>query len=693
MALGLVLGRYAQAQAPVAQPDTDKVQEVVVTADRRAENIQKVPIQVTAFSGQALTNANVRTTQDVLNLTPNVSMDHSYTFLNSFVVVRGIQEVNNADSPLAIVVDGVPQNNQKEAFLDLFDVDQVEILRGPQGGLYGRNAIGGAMIVTTKAPTNTFQGFGQIDYGNGDYYQGTAAVSGPIIADKLMFRLAADIGGFGGLVNNTYLDKDVDHVNHDDTLQARLLAYPTDWLSVDLRARYNWFKAGAIQDSVVASGNANDFEQPISDFEGQTNGHVGSETIKLDAKLGFATLTSITSYTDLIEANRGDLDFSNPVADPGGFLGVLGPVGQGQNLAVKDTSQEFRLVSPSAQRFRWVTGLYYVHEDRRLETRAFFDPAHTDGEYYDPSLRLIDRPEIDGNDAWAIYGQADYDLTDKLTITGALRYDHDYRGQVDPTTGAFRSVAFSSPQPKLTLTYHIDDDRLLYATYSTGFRSGGFNAPGVSILQYKDEKLFNYEGGFKSSWFDHRLVLNGDVYYAIDHDYQFFFVDVATASQIIGNLDSVRIWGVELEGQAHLAPGLDLSGALGTTDTDIQKSTVFTGVDGNHTPKTVPWKLNLGLQYRRPLTQDIDGFVRVDYEHRDSKYWQIDNLNVQHPLNLVSGRIGLIRGPYAVYFWGKNLTNEKYYEDYNPAKFSGGGSDIGWLAEPRSYGVELKASF
>ncbi|HEY4126070.1 MAG TPA: TonB-dependent receptor plug domain-containing protein, partial [Rhizomicrobium sp.] len=322
-----------------AMADSDQIETVTVTAEHRSENIQKAPLQVSAFSGDQLAAASVKDTQDVLNLVPNVTMAHSYTFLNSFVTVRGISEINNADSPMSVVVDGVPQNNQKQMMMDLFDVQQVEVLRGPQGGLYGRNAIGGAMIITTKAPTDTFQGTADVSYGNGDAYDAIASVSGPIIDDKLLFGASADFRGDGGRINNTYLDKDVDRVNHDDTGRLRLIALPTSWLTLDLRGSYNDFKGGAIWDSVVFSGNANDIKPPVSDFLGQTTGHVADTTFKFDADLGFATLTGITGYTYLREDNRGDLDFTNPVDNPGGFLGFLGPVGQGQNLKVRETSQ------------------------------------------------------------------------------------------------------------------------------------------------------------------------------------------------------------------------------------------------------------------------------------------------------------------------------------------------------------------
>ncbi len=647
-------GAFTAAQAD----EGSTIEAVTVTAERRSENIQKVPIQVTAYSGDQLAAAAAKNVQEVVNLIPNVEMAHSYTFLNSFVTIRGVSEINNADSPMSVVVDGVPQNNQKQMMMDLFDVSQVEVLKGPQGGLYGRNAIGGAMIITTSTPTNTFEGTADVTYGNGNAYDATASISGPIIDDKLLFRASGDMQGDGGRIENTFADKKVDSVNHDDTGRLRLIAYPTSWLTLDLRGSYNDFKGGAIWDSVVFSGNANDIEPPVSDFVGQTTGHVADATFKFDADLGFATLTGITGYTDLKEDNRGDIDFTNTVDNPGGFLGVLGPVGQGQNLKVDETSQELRLVSPSDGRFRWIAGAYYVHTNKSLLTRGFFDLDHKPDQFNDPAQLLLQKSEIDRNDAWALYGQADYDLTSQLTLSGALRYDSDHHQQTDPSTGIVREKTYKSPQPKATLTYHFDDDRLVYATYSTGFRSGGFNAPGVSILDFKPETLTNYEAGFKTSWLDNRLVVNGAVYYADDHDYQFFFVDAATASQIIANINQVHIWGVELETQYQVTDGLQLFAGLGTTNTDIEKSTTFTGIDGNKTPKTIPWSIKLGVQYDHPITESVNGTIRIDYTHDAKEYWQIDNLDIQRPLNLLSGRAGIEFDNWGLYIWGQEILGD-----------------------------------
>ena len=690
--------------AASAQPaDSQQLQPVIVTAQRRAQNIQSVPIQVTALSGEQLAAAGVTNSQQALNLIPNVTVAHSFTFLNSFVTIRGVSEINNADPPMLVVVDGVAQNSQKQLLMNLFNVKQVQVLMGPQGGLYGQNAIGGVMIITTRGPSNQFHSHLDLKYGNGAAYGATGSFSGPLIKDKLLFSIDGNVRGSGGLIKNTYLHRNVDAVNHDDTIRLRLLALPTSWLTLDLRGDYNGFKGGATWDSVVFSGNANDIQPPQSDYPGGTYGHVSDLAFKFDADLGFATLTGVTGYTNLAEDYRGSLDFTNPLINPGGLFGLFGPVGQGQNLSTAITSQEIHLASRNDQPLRWIVGAYYEQTTKSLATRAFFETPVGSDQYYNPSAVIINRNEGDHNHSWALYGQADYDLTSRLTATVGLRYDAASLAQTNlasPGFGAVVRKTETDTEPKATLAYHFTKQALGYLTYSTGFRGGGFNSPGISAPfseYFAPETLTNYEAGFKTTWLNRRLIVNGDYYYDVDHNYQFFFVNAANGSQIIQNLNRVHISGLELSAQAVVTKGLQVFGGVGTTHTDIidsaSVSAAFPGIDGNHTPKTIPWNLKAGFQYERSLGEGMQGTLHVDYTHDGKQYWQVDNRAVQKPLNLLDARAGVEFAPWGIYVWGRNLTNERYYEDYNSAKFTGLPYDIGSLAEPRTYGVELTAKF
>ncbi len=682
------LAQTSQSGATGATPG-----DIVVTAQRRAQNLQDVPIQVTAIGAVTIERAGIKSTADALALVPNVSFDESFTYLNSFVTVRGISQINNADPPVAIVVDGVPQNNQKQARMDLFDIERIEVLKGPQGGLYGRNALGGAINIVTKQPSNSFEGFLDGSYGNGNAVDVNAAISGPLVKDALLFRISGSYKHDGGRIENIYTGDDVDFVHHDYSFRGQVNYNGIQNLKLDLRGDYRNFSAGGIYDSIVASGNANDIAPPRTNIEGLTFGHVTNGSFKFDYDLGGAILTGITGYSDIIEKYRGDVDFSNPRDLPGGFFGFGFQAGQGQNLSVEQISQELRLVSDSKAPFRYIFGGYYLHTDRDLTTRAFVDLNGSRAGFDNAALRLVNLQESNKNTAYAVYGQFDYDITDSLILSGALRYDRDHRQQQDVSTGAVRKRSFDSVQPKATLTYKIDPRKLIYATYSTGFRSGGFNAPTVAIPVFKDERLQNFEAGFKTSWLDRRLIINGAIYFERDKNYQFFFVDAATASQIIGNIDRVNIWGVELDAQALVADGLQLSASIGTTDTNIRRSALYPTAIGNHTPKTVPWSLNLAAQYSRPISDALNLILRADYKHNARKFWQVDNVDVQRAINLVNLRAGIESKTWSLYGFGRNIFNVRYYADYNPANFSGLPYDTGFRAQPATYGIEAKIKF
>jgi iron complex outermembrane recepter protein len=334
-----------------------------------------------------------------------------------------------------------------------------------------------------------------------------------------------------------------------------------------------------------------------------------------------------------------------------------------------------------------------------LLTRAFLEIPPGSDQFDNPVLTIINRDEHDQEYSTAFYAQADYDITHNLTVLAAFRYDTDrieQTNEASPGIGQTVQSNESSPEPKATITYHFDSNALGYATYSTGFRAGGFNAPNIAAPYtefFMPEKLTNYEVGFKTSWLDQALIVNGAYYYAIDHNYQFFFVNASDGSQVIQNLNLVHIDGVELNVQAVVSHGLKFFGGLGTTHTDIVESTEFPSAVGNKTPKTIPWSLKLGVQYDRPLGNDMNGTIRVDYTHNAREYWQIDNLDIQRSLDLVNLRTGIEFHNWGVYLWGKNLTNERYYEDYNPSKYTGLPYDIGSLAEPLTYGIEFKAHF
>ena len=700
-ALGLTLiaasfGATAQESVPVppaavAAAPAETLETVKVTAQGRTQELQDVPISVKTFSAKQIEATGIASTQDFINLTPNVAFDHSFTFANSFVTIRGVSQLNNADSPVAVVVDGVPQNNQKQLKMNLFDVLRIEVLKGPQGALFGRNAIGGAITIETKQPTNQVEGFVGLDLGNGHTASVSAGISGPIVDDKLLYRIAGESLRSSGLIENTFLNRMVDRVDHDSTLRAKLLYDVDDRLRLDFRASVNDYIGGAVTDSKVSSGQANDIESPRENMLGRTVGYTYDGSFKAGYRTDLGTISAISAYTDLTERYRGDLDFSNPVDSPGGFLGFGFQAGQGQNLHVRTLSQELRFTSNDDAPFRWIAGGLFLYTQRDLETRAFFDTDGTLQQYDDPSKRLIERNEHNNNRAYSAFGQVEEDFG-ATTVAVGLRYDRDARQQNDVVTDLDRNRSFNSTQPKITATEHFMKGLLGYATFSTGFRSGGFNAPGLP--DFKQETLRNYEVGLKSTLLDNRLLLNGSAYFAQSKNFQYFYVDAATAAQLINNIERVHIKGVDIDFQYLPMAGLQIDGGLGTTDSRIRQNDATPSTVGNYTPKASPYKVNLGVQYSRAIG-NLVGMARFDAELRSRRYWQIDNADVERSFALYNARIGLsdAKEVWSAYLYVKNLANTKYYADFNPAKYSGLGYAIGALADERQFGISTKFRF
>ena len=683
----------AAVSAAPAQSDTQRIETVTVTAQGRAQALQDVPITVKTFSAKEIEKSGITSTQDFINLTPNVAFDQSFTFANSFVTIRGVSQLNNADSPVAVVVDGVPQNNQKQLKMDLFDVQRIEVLKGPQGALFGRNAIGGAITIETKQPTNTTEGFAGMEAGNGGALTVSAGISGPIVDNKVLYRIAGEAMRSDGLIANTYLNQKVDKIDHDDSLRGKVLLYATDDLKLDFRLNANNFEGGATWDSVVRSGDANDVEAPRSNILGRTQGHTTDFSFKASYSLDAGTFSAITAYTDLVEKYRGDLDFSNPVDSPGGFLGLGFQAGQGQDLSVKMTSQELRFTSADEKPFRWILGTLFLNTKRKLETRAFLDTDGSRGQYDDPTKSLIDRNEHNDNNAWSVFGQVEQDLSPATTLAAGLRWDSDERDQHDIANGTEQKKTFSAVQPKLTLTQHFSKNVIGYGTFSTGFRSGGFNAPGLG--GFKAERLSNFEAGVKSTLLDKRLLLNASIYYADSHDFQYFFVNAATGAQFIANIDKVHIKGLDLDFSWLPGGGLQVDGGVGTTDSRIRANATNPATVGNYTPKASPYKVNLGLQYTTELATGMSAYGRVDLEERSRRYWQIDNADMQKAMTLMNLRLGAstAKDVLSGYVFVKNLGDKRYYADYNPAAYSGLGYAIGSRAEGRQYGIGGKYRF
>ncbi|MFV3128904.1 TonB-dependent receptor [Niveispirillum sp. KHB5.9] len=668
---------------PAMAQETLVLEEIIVTAQKRAEKLQEVPVSVTAFSAGMVEDAGIKTAEDFLSLTPNIRMVQSFTVGNSFVTVRGISQINNNDPSVAVVVDGVPQANQKQLSQQFFDIERIEVLKGPQGALYGRNSIGGAINIITRQPKDRMEGSAELGYGNGDSWSATAAIGGPVVKDKLLFRAAASYQDSDGLITNSFLDRKADfYQDKTGRLQGTWLA--AEDISVDARASLSRTEGGAVlysQFGTTGLSNATHIK-PTENVLGESQRDMDDLSLKVDWDFGAATLTAITAYSTVKESYRGDLDFSSARV-----------LGQGQDLDVDMLSQEVRLTSPNDQPFRWIGGAYYLHTDRALRTTVFLDNNGTIAGF---TPLVVFGDETNDNDAYAVFGQGAFDVTQKLELSAALRYDSDQRQQTDLLrNNAVREKTFRKWQPKFTAKYQWTDAVMSYATFSTGFRSGGFNAPTVNPAIFAKETTTNYEAGFKATMADGRVVLNGSAFRTKLRNAQIFKVDLTAGAQIIDNIRRATLTGLELELQARLALGWDLFGGLGITDSEIRDFDGTAAYRGNQLPSNTKATLNVGSQYSFDITDSLGGLLRFDIDHRGKQYYTADNIDFRKSVTLIDLRAGLTYGDWSLTAYVRNLTDKQYFAEYADAKWSGSatGQDLGQLSRPRSYGVTAKARF
>ena len=707
----------ADTETPAAGP----VEEIIVTARLRNESLAEVPVTVNAFSRQDIEDAGIRRPNDYLSLVPNVTLVEAQNAGTTFLTIRGITQVRNNEPPVAVAVDGMLQTSPNQFNQALLDMEQIEVLKGPQGALYGRNAIGGAINITTRGPSDEFSGRVQLGAGNGERFEGRASLAGPLAVGKAWYRIAASWVDRDGYLDNVNLGGQVDPLE-DKSIQLRL-----DWLmseawTTDFRLyaantkggalNYNWQAFDYELDAFTfAAGDANNtdliYEQ---NNRGRNDRDVLEAAWKLEHAASWGTVTSITSFNRLEEWYGSDqAPYSESLTQyPFGPGIPFDGIAQ-QYWDVDAFSQELRLTSRDDQPVRWLFGAYYVGTDRFISSPVVDD----DGSGI---VRVERRPtgagepatfsflaDDNNNTAFAVFGQLNYDVTDSFEASVALRYDKDERIQ---TTSPFhtggtpnerRKKTFDKLQPKVTLRYSLTESANLFASYSEGFRSGQFNQSGTAAAAIGagvngvfdvvgQEETRAFEIGFKGRMLDGLANVNVSLFTTDVDGQQYFLFFAPTSSQVLAGIDRVDLVGGEVEFAAAVADGLEIYAAYGFTNSEIDEYNVQPAYEGNKAPYVPRDTINLGFQYRAPVAGTLNVLVRGDYERRGRQFWDPDNSTARKAVSLVNVRAGLEGERWSLIAWSKNLLDEKYLAEYVLGGFV-------HLAEPRSYGIELTYNF
>jgi iron complex outermembrane receptor protein len=506
-------------------------------------------------------------------------------------------------------------------------------------------------------------------------------------------------------------------------------------MTADLRVYMSQVDTQALYFNITES--VNDTSLPVRvNNRGVNERDMAGASVKLDFDVGGGTLTSITAYDEIEELLTGDqFDFLPP--DESVLKQFFGAdQAQHQWLDVEAVSQEIRYTSPAEDRLRYIVGAYVIATDRFISTGNVFDDEsgvvpevkRTPLPHFAPQFTFL--ADSQDNLAWAAFGELSYDVTDRLELSVALRYDRDERENTTETpqefipgpincvqppgdpipdpcafTGQVREETWDDLQPKATLRYKPTEDVMTYLSYSRGFRSGGFNQTGVGSAGiagvndlFDQETADTFEAGVKAVLADNRVSTSASVFYTEAKGSYFFVFDPNTSTQNLGNLDKVEYLGLEAELQAQVTDGLDFYIRGGYTDSEIKESQRDPNDVGNQAPLVSEYTINLGAQWRVPLgASDWDFFIRPDYQIIGPTWWYPDNFTKRDSLNLLNLRAGIETDSWSLVAWSRNLTDEDYNAEWSPGPqfFPSPGytNNFVFKAQPQVWGVDLTYRF
>jgi iron complex outermembrane receptor protein len=727
-ALAIAIGLCFALDVSEVRAQGNLLEEIVVTARRRAESFQDVPVTITAFDEEDIRSAGIERPQDFVALTPNVTLVETQNQGTSFITIRGISQARNSEPSVAVLVDGVLMSNPAQFTQELFDVQQIEVLKGAQGAVYGRNAIGGAIVITTQEPGDEFEGRFRLGYDSGPGTKAQIMGGGPLGgSDTLKYHAALSYFDTDGYIDNPFLGEEADPFK-DTSARVRLMWEPSDRLSTDARFYYSEVNTQALYFNIVGDPSAvpldvNDTSLPVRvNNPGLNDRELSQLSFKVDYELDSVTFTSITSLDSVEEILTGDQFDFLPIPESFVFdvLGFGIDVAQSQFLDVEMVSQEFRFTSNEDSRVRWIAGAYMIATDRFISTGNIVDLG--DGAFpvyetprgnfpfdfgsYPVGPQTTFLADSQDNFAWAVFGELATDLSDRMELSIALRYDEDTRENTtltpapflptaDATTGEVRKETWDELQPRLTLRYQPSDDLTLYGSLGRGFRSGGFNQTGVGsdplaqILGVTDlfdaEIADTLEFGLKSRLGD-RVNLNFSAF-DTEAEGSYFFVFLPDSStQNLGSLSQVDYQGFEFDVTARLGESFDVFFGYGSTDSEIKEAPVPADV-GNEAPLVSENTTNVGFQYRRPFGgSGLNFFARADYQRIGDTYWDPANSTVRDPVNLLDWRIGIEGESWSVVGWQRNFNDVRYNAEFSPGGFV-------FKAKPRRWGIDFVKEF
>lgn len=724
-AIGILLTSSAvYSQTTIDTTKTKQLEEVIVTANKREESIIKVNTSITSLSSKKLEDTRTWGLSGLTALVPNYNYQELGVSFQQIQSIRGIQ-VFSENPAVSTYIDDVNNIDILANGFAFTDIERIEILRGPQGTLYGRNAMGGVVNIITKKPTNQTNGFAETSFGNLGLQRYSTGIKTPIIKDKLYFGLNGLYQTQDGFLKNNISGTSATDTNlNGKSVGGEKNLYGNMFLKWLVNNRFHLtLNLKGQQDK---SNNSGFMVSQFSDTYAFANPDVINLSriqshernilnTSLVAKYNADKFT-ITSISALQTISFGFKDLDFPGIYHSYYDGKIGELLPPQKV----WSQELRINSHSDNKFQYTAGVYaFTQKGYEPTTNTAYELSDAEAAAFGlPSGTYLINRNRSNNSGLAGFGEMSYQLTNKLKATVGLRYDYEKREatfngfgdamlfngvvtEINPNITADGN--YSAISPKFSVNYSVNELSNIYATYTRGFRAGGINASSLPVgvrQTFDPEYSNNYEIGYKSFLLDKKLSIGASAFLIQWKDLQFYNL-VAPFTYARENVGNAQSAGIEIEVSALPVKGLQLDGSFGFNPTeykgfDLKRVNFGTGVEsttaigGNKLSNAPTHTLFLGAQYEYSINQKLKAIVRGEIRNLGKQYTDIQNQIEQPSYTLLNSRIGLTYGKYSLFIWGQNLTNERYLAYGNPDSSFGRQSR---MAQPRTFGLTLSAKF
>ena len=713
IALATTVSTFAQTNSstgPSALPP------VTVIGEKPALQ-QPETVAASVVAGDLFERGGFNNTRELTAIAPNTSLFDGNNQRTPRFSLRGFRENNFliGEPTVALYVDDLPFVDVASRGLPLYDVEQAEFYRGPQGTLFGANGIGGVMNIRTVQPGNDWHGHASVGYGSYDEQSYQVSISGPIAKDQLALGISGLFSSQDGFVRNLTTGTRADD---RETLSGRATLHwtPTERLDISLTLAGERYRDGFIptyyKTAFFPPGTSDESMFRVNrNIDGYNDTDAFSQALRVGYDAENFKVISVTTHRDWEQDLLQDFDFTS--------LELLNGF---SHPKVETWSQEIRIQSPAtADKLKWLGGIFFA--DTRLKSDSGSDV------FTPVTISTVPAPFVTGppttfrtvatsdGQTYAAFGQATWSATEKLELIGGLRLNHDVRAinrsktisSPSSTFGGFPAGPFANTfgvydtdtdfthlTPKLGVAWHFNKDVLGYASFSGGYQSGGFNASNDDPVQSKFDpaRSWNYEAGLKSDWADHRFSANLAFFYTDTQDYQVYRLNGADPSQAyLQNADRATTYGAELEFTARPATGWEFTGGLGYTHAEYDR--YFDPVNGvNLNGKTISFVPeftgNIAGQYRFPFGL----YVRVEVQALGEYFMTEDNTAKQSAFGLLNARIGYEAKHWGIYIFGRNMLDKHYAANALDLRYALQPDELVLQpGNPATFGVAFTAKF